>query len=93
MLATFLVNISGAFLIGFLTVFLVFDWKERFGHPVNAFILTGILGGYTTFSSMELDTAKLVNQQNRRLALLYSLGSVASGLVAALLGAALASLF
>jgi len=91
-LATFLINISGAFLIGFLTVLLVFDWKERFGHPVNAFILTGILGGYTTFSSLELDTAKLINGQNPRLALVYISGSFAAGLVAAVLGGALAGL-
>ena len=67
-LATFLINISGAFLIGFLTVLFIFDWKERFGHPVNTFVLTGILGGYTTFSSLELDTTKLINGQKPRLA-------------------------
>lgn len=91
-LATFLINISGAFLIGFLTVLLDFDWKERFGHPVNTIVLTGILGGYTTFSSLELDTAKLINGQNPRVALVYIGSSVALGLLSAFLGGALAGL-
>jgi len=89
-LATFTVNISGAFLIGFLTVLFLFDWKQRFGHPVNTIVLTGILGGYTTFSSMELDTSKLIRAQKPRLALGYLFGTAALGLMAALLGGALA---
>jgi len=91
-LATFLINISGAFLIGFLTVVLVFDYRERFGHPVNTFVLTGILGGYTTFSSMELDISKLIDGKKLRLAMVYQVGTVALGLGAAALGGTLALL-
>ena len=65
-LSTFLINVSGSFLIGYLSVLFGVDWRDRYGHgmELNAFVLTGILGGYTTFSSMQLDAAKLTG--NRR---------------------------
>jgi fluoride exporter len=91
-LGTFLINISGSFLIGYLSVLFSVDWHNRYGHGLvlNAFVITGILGGYTTFSSMQLDAAKLAQKQQAPLAALYLLLSVAAGLIAALLGAALA---
>ncbi|WP_443147847.1 fluoride efflux transporter FluC [Nitrospira sp.] len=91
--ATFLLNISGAFLIGFLAVLLDFGWTERFGHPFNTFILTGFLAGYTTFSAMVLDMSKLHHAQQTSLALMYMVGTVVLAFLAAFFGAALASLF
>jgi CrcB protein len=90
-LGTFWVNVTGAFLIGFLTVLLEFDWKDRFGHPLNALILTGYLGGYTTYSSLELDASKLMHNNKPRLALFYLVGTFVVGLTAAFLGGWLAS--
>ena len=90
-LATFLLNVSGVFLIAFLAVFLDFGWTERFGHPFNTFVLTGVLAGYTTFSAMALDTTKLIHRQKVSLALMYLFGTVALAFVAVLLGAVLAS--
>lgn len=89
-LGTFLINVLGAFLIGFLTVFFSFEWTERFGHLVNTIFLTGILGGFTTFSAMKLDTSKLLHDQKVSLALVYLLCTVACGLIVAILGGALA---
>ena len=92
-LGTFLINISGSFVIGYLSVLFQVDWHNRHGHGMvlNAFVLTGILGGYTTFSSMQLDAARLAAKQHgSRLAAFYLLLSVAAGLLAALAGAALA---
>ena len=91
-LGTFLINISGAFLIGFLTVLFQFDWKERFGHNLNTIVLTGVLGGYTTFSSMQLDAASLWQSRHARLAMVYLVGSILAGLVAAAIGGELAGL-
>ena len=89
---TMLINVSGAFLMGFLsTVFLV-DWKDRYGSHLTAAVLTGVLGGYTTFSSFQLDAAHL-RKQGGPAWLLYWIGSVAAGLVAAALGAAAAKFF
>ena len=92
-LATFLLNISGAFFIAFLSVLLDFGWTERFGHPFNTFVLTGFLAGYTTFSAMMLDIAKLHQGQQTALALVYMVGTVGLAFLAALFGAAVASLF
>ena len=55
------------------------------------FVLTGVLGGYTTFSSMQLDAANLsATRRSGIVAASYLLLSVAAGMLAAELGAALA---
>jgi fluoride exporter len=91
-LGTFLINVSGTLVIGYLSVLFKVDWHNRHGHGMvlNAFVLTGILGGYTTFSSMQLDAAGLAAKQRSHVAALYLLLSGAAGLLAALAGAALA---
>ena len=91
-LGTMLINVSGAFLMGFLSTLFNVDWKDRYGSNLTAFVLTGVLGGYTTFSSYQLDTANLYNKGGREWAL-YWAGSVAAGLIAATLGAITAKLF
>ena len=48
-LGTFVINISGAFVIGYLSVLFAVDWRDRYGAALNAGVLTGLLGGYTTF--------------------------------------------
>jgi CrcB protein len=57
-LGTFLVNVSGSFLIGFLMV----ASEERFlvNPSVRLFLTIGILGGYTTFSSFSYETIALL---------------------------------
>ena len=92
-LGTFLINVSGSLVIGYLSVLFNVDWDNRYGHGMvlNALVITGVLGGYTTFSSMQLDAARLAAQQRTHLAAIYLSLSVAAGLLAALAGAALAS--
>jgi fluoride exporter len=89
---TFLINISGSLLIGYLSVLFNVDWHNRHGHGMvlNALVITGVLGGYTTFSTMQLDAARLAAKQHAGLAAFYLMLSVAAGLLAALVGAALA---
>ncbi len=91
-LGTCLINVSGTFLIGYLSVLFGVDWRDRYGHGMvlNAFILTGVLGGYTTFSSMQLDAVKLSEKRRGGLATFYLLLSVGAGLLAGEIGAALA---
>ncbi|HET6389226.1 fluoride efflux transporter CrcB [Hyphomicrobium sp.] len=91
-LGTFIVNITGAFLIGYLSELFLVDWRDRYGTPLQAGVLTGFLGGYTTFSSMELDAAKLSNAGRTGYAWFYLIFSVVVGLAAAWLGVALARL-
>lgn len=92
-LGTFLINVSGAFLMGFLSTLFNVDWKDRYGSNLTAFVLTGVLGGYTTFSSYQLDTDNLYKKRARGLAAIYWIGSVAVGLIAAALGAITAKMF
>ena len=90
-LGTFLINVSGSFVMGYLSVLFMVDWHDRYGSPLNSFALTGVLGGYTTFSSMQLDAARLAGTRRPiPFSALYLLLSVAVGLLAAGFGGALA---
>lgn len=90
-LSTFIINISGAFVIGFFSRYFAIDWDDRYGTFLQSAVLTGLLGGYTTFSSMQLDALKLTQTKQKLLALFYLLLSVLFGLAAAFIGAWLAN--
>ena len=77
------VNVLGSFAIGVLFVLL----DTRTGWQL--FLMTGLLGGFTTFSAFSLDTLKLVEQGQSLQAGLYVLLSVALSLIAVALGVAL----
>jgi fluoride exporter len=81
---TFAVNVLGSFAIGVLFVWL----GAREGWQL--FLMTGVLGGFTTFSAFSLDTLKLIEGGQTLQAAAYAVGSVALSLVAVALGAALA---
>lgn len=84
---TLLVNVLGSFLIGLLAGYFV----HRTGIPqgMRLFLVTGILGGFTTFSTFSLDAMLLLHRQEYGAAALYVLGSVAICLFAAFAGLAL----
>lgn len=80
---TFFVNISGCLLIGFLSGM----FMARSFHPsAGLLMITGMLGGYTTFSSFGLETINLMTTGRPGAAFLYAISSVAAGLVAVWLG-------
>ena len=85
--ATFVINVSGAFVIGFLGLVLA-RWSPS--SPVRLLAITGFLGGYTTFSSFAWEGVGLYEKHEFALAVSYLLGSVTAGFVAVLLGMALA---
>lgn len=89
-MGTFLINVSGAFAIGYLATLFGLDFRHRYGSILTAGVLTGFLGGYTTFSSMQLDAATLRSKSGARYAAFYLTASVAAGCVAAALGILLA---
>ena len=83
-LGTFLVNVAGSFAMGVLFVLL----SSR--TALSPLLMTGVLGGFTTFSAFSLDALKLWQSDQTLPALAYVAGSVALSLVAIALGAALA---
>lgn len=87
-LGTVVINITGSFLIGLLMTL----FTERLDpHPNLRFLLvTGFLGGYTTFSSFEWETLGLVQDGSQWLGLVNVVGSVLFGYIAVWLGAAMA---
>jgi CrcB protein len=81
---TVAVNVIGSFAIGLLFVLL----DARAGWQL--FLMTGVLGGFTTFSAFSLDTLRLVEQGQVLLAGLYVVASVTLSLIASAAGVALA---
>ena len=88
--STVLINLTGAFAIGYLSVLFSVEWQDRYGNVLNAAVLTGLLGGYTTSSTMQLDAARLMKSRSSVAAVTYLAGSTVFGIAAAGLGALLA---
>lgn len=80
--ATMFVNIAGSFVMGVLLVFLAHKGGMRFA----PFLMTGILGGFTTFSAFSLDAFIIYERGQIGLAAAYILGSVALSILALTLG-------
>lgn len=86
---TFLINVSGSLLMGLIAGFLAFRAGEGWTQHVRLFTLTGILGGYTTFSAFSLDTALLFERGDLGLCAAYVGGSVGLALAGVFGGLAL----
>ncbi len=84
--ATLLTNLSGAFALGVVLVVAVeLLAPSRYLRP---FAATGVLGGYTTFSTFAVEADLLVKNGRAGLALVYVAASIGGGLVAAWAGGA-----
>jgi CrcB protein len=80
---TFVVNVSGAFLLGILLAVLARRPGPRLAKPLVA---TGFLGAYTTFSTFAVELVTLVDDEHVPMALVYATTTVAVGLGVAALG-------
>src|SRR5579884_1396462 len=87
-LGTFLINVTGSLLIGFLMG--LFLMRPAIDAHWRLFLVTGILGGYTTFSSFEWESVVAMRGGAGSVALLYLLSSVVIGLGSAWFGLLLA---
>jgi len=83
--ATLSINVGGSFLMGF--VFIETLERLTVSPALRTGILTGFIGGYTTFSTFEMEILLLVEQGAPFKALFYTLLSVILGFAAAFGGA------
>jgi len=77
------VNILGCFLIGIVVAVLS---RGTLAPEWRPFLVTGILGGFTTFSSFSMESVYLLQAEQYGQAILYILGSVVLGLLATFAG-------
>lgn len=83
-IGTLIVNIVGCFLIGLISVVLLRYWP--LSPNARLFLITGVLGGFTTFSAFSFETVAMIKADHLVAALLYVLVSVLVGLLATYVG-------
>lgn len=88
-LGTLAVNVAGSFLMGLLAAILALRGNQH----LAPLMLTGILGGFTTFSAFSLDTLTLWERGEAGLALAYVFGSVLLSLLAIIAGLAIGRIY
>ena len=86
--ANLIINVSGSFIIGLLAE--LFEARLLVSPTLRVALLTGVLGGYTTFSSFSFETFSLLRDGEMWLGLLNAIGSVILGLIAVWIGVRIA---
>lgn len=87
---TLIINVTGSFVIGFFATLTGPDGRVFVGSTARQFVMIGLCGGYTTFSSFSLQTLNLMNDGEWLYAGANITGSVILCLVAVWAGYALA---
>lgn len=88
-LGTTIINVTGSFLLGLVTALAL---RHGLSPEWRAVLGTGVLGGYTTFSTASFETVRLAQQRRFRAAFMNSFGMLVLALAAAGLGLWLGSL-
>lgn len=86
-LPTFVINIAGSFLIGFLMI--VLADKMVVNENIRMAVIVGFLGAFTTFSTFEIEIFGLMRERQLMIAFLYLFLSVLVGFLGVLAGVAL----
>ena len=87
---TLVINLTASFVIGF---FLAFAQERVSLSPYwRLLIAVGFIGGYSTFSTYEYESIRLLQDGEMLLGAIYLVGSMAGGAIAAITGLALGSL-
>jgi fluoride exporter len=89
-LGTFVINISGSLALGVLAGLVLYSSVDP---DVRMVAGVGLLGGYTTFSTLTYESLQLAQAGARRAAMSNIVGSTAIGLVAAATGIFIAAAF
>ncbi|MFT8728421.1 CrcB family protein [Liquorilactobacillus ghanensis] len=77
--ATLIINLSGSFLLGIL-------FGSKLNTPLYLILSSGVLGGYTTFSTLNIELLFLHRSHRYRLELGYAIGSYLLGFLLTLFG-------
>ncbi len=85
-LPTFVINVTGSFLIGFLLI--VFSDRVVVSENVRMALIVGFLGAFTTFSTFEIEIYGLVRERHFTMAFLYLFLSVFVGFIGVVAGVA-----
>lgn len=89
---TVIANVTGSFLIGFIAALPVMGPRDVLGAMGRQFLMVGIIGGFTTFSSFSLQTLTMLQHGHFGKAALNVGGSVALCLIAVAAGYAIGAL-
>jgi CrcB protein len=89
---TLLINVSGSFIIGLVAGFTLTPARVGMHPDLRIFLMTGICGGFTTFSAFSLQTLELLQGGEIVPALGYAIGSVVLCVIATYAGWALGRL-
>lgn len=90
-LGTMIINVLGSTFIGFFAAWTGPQGRVLVAQNTRLFVMTGICGGFTTFSSFSLESLRLMQDREWGLATLNVLGSVVLCLVGVWLGNQLAT--
>jgi fluoride exporter len=83
-MATFIVNVAGCFIAGLIFGLIAQETTEA--QNLKLLLITGFCGGFTTFSAFALENVRLMNSGNTTTAVLYTIASIAAGLLAVWIG-------
>lgn len=84
---TLVVNVSGSLGIGLCSALIAAGWPVAWGPAARLGLVSGVLGGFTTFSAFAVQATGLFDAERTTQAVLYVAVSVALGLAACWLGA------
>jgi CrcB protein len=79
---TLTVNVVGGFVMGVFAGYLAFKAQHAWSGGAKLFFMTGLLGGFTTFSAFSLDAMVMIERGDLAMAALYALGSVVLSIIA-----------
>jgi CrcB protein len=88
---TFIANILGSFIIGYIVG--LFESTILSNEQLKLFIIVGLLGGFTTFSSFTLEIVNMIQSGNYLSAVIYILSSIVVAIIFTLLGMKLGQSF
>ncbi len=87
--ATFIVNIIGCFFIGFLMAYI--EKTNSISENMRLFLITGLLGSLTTFSTFSFESHYLFKNNHTNIAIIYLFLSVILGLIFCIKGYSISS--